>query len=101
MTQPDLFTRLPSFDGATFDPALDEHRLRSQLGRVYALMNDGQWRTIAEVKAQARGSEGGVHARLRDLRKLKFGAYVVERRRCGDEQRGLYEYRLRRTWDTT
>ena len=82
------------FDGVTYDPALDADRLRILLGRVYAFMRDGEWRTLAEIAAACGGTEASVSARLRDLRKERFGAYAVERRRVGQPDRGLFEYRL-------
>jgi hypothetical protein len=57
-------------------------------------MIDGQWRTLAEISAVIRCPEASVSARLRDLRKNKFGGYLVERRRRGAERRGLFEYRV-------
>lgn len=83
------------FDGKTFDPAHDAKRLGSQLLRVEALMRDGKWRTLAEiVEAINGGSEAGVSARIRDLRKEKFGGYTIEHRRRGDPKLGLWEYRM-------
>ncbi len=83
------------FDGRTYDPAHDEQRLKSQLGRVYNLMCDGGWRTLAEIHEEVGGSQPGVSARLRDLRKEKFGAYQVLRRRRYDPSSGLFEYQLK------
>lgn len=91
--QPALFDRRPPFDGRTYDPALDQRRLEKLLGRVWALMCDGQWRTLGEIAALVGGSEAGISARLRDLRKPQFGEYVVDRRR---RDGGLFEYRVRR-----
>jgi hypothetical protein len=79
------------FDGATYEPALDQERLSSQLRRVKILMNDGKWRTLSAIARCVGGSEAGVSARLRDFRKDRFGALTVERRRIAG---GLYEYRL-------
>lgn len=82
----------PTFDGATFEPAADGARLAGQLERVLALMRDGEWRTLAEIAAAVGGSEAGVSARLRDLRKPRFGRFWVDRdRRSG----GLFVYRVR------
>ena len=82
------------FDGATYDPNLDHHRLAKQLLRVFAVMRDGKWRTLEEVSTIVVAPEGSVSARLRDFRKDKFGGHEVERRRRGDEERGLWEYRV-------
>lgn len=87
-----------TFDGETYNKHIDGNRLTSQFDRVHGLMLDGQWRTLGEI-AEAisyppydQASEAGVSARLRDLRKPRFGGYEVERRRRHGA--GLYEYRL-------
>jgi hypothetical protein len=79
------------FDGATFAPARDEARLGRQLDRVLALMQDGAWRTLRQIADATGGSEAAVSARLRDLRKGKFGAYRVPRKNMGG---GLWVYRV-------
>ena len=79
------------FDGVTYDPANDEKRLEKLLGRVWAFMGDRCWHTLAEIRAACGGSEASVSARLRDLRKERFGAYTIERRRQG---KGLWVYRM-------
>ena len=81
------------FDGTTFDEDLDGPRLTGQLERVWALMSDGQWRTLREIAFRAGGTEAAVSARLRDLRKPRFGGYVVDRRRV-EGVSGLWEYRV-------
>ncbi len=81
------------YGGATFDPALDEERLNEQTIRIYRLMNDSLWRTLAEISAETGDPEASVSARLRDLRKPDFGAFVVNRRRRTPSS-GLWEYRL-------
>ena len=80
-------------DGSTYSPTLDGLRLATQLSRVKRLMSDGQWRTLAEIARQVGGSEAGVSARLRDLRKPGCGYQVVERRRV-ERANGLWEYRV-------
>lgn len=95
--QKDLLGDPPQFDGKTYDPALDEDRLRTQLGRVYELMLDGDWYQLSWIKNLidysylTNCSEAGISARIRDLRKPKFGNYVIERRRV---EGGLWEYRM-------
>lgn len=84
-------TGLPDFDGATYRHALDHERLGAQLLRVAQLMGDGGWRTLREIARTTDDPEASVSARLRDLRKRKFGGYTVERERLTG---GLYRYRV-------
>jgi len=79
------------FDGETYEPGIDQKRLTGQLLRVYALMSDGKWRTLSQISKEAQGSEASVSARLRDLRKERFGKHRIDRRRVTG---GLYEYKL-------
>lgn len=77
----------------TYSGDLDGERLTSQLAAVLALMRDGTWRTLSEIRAAiGRGSEAGLSARLREIRGSRRGR--VERRRRGDPKNGLHEYRL-------
>jgi len=92
VTQLDL---IPQFDGATFQPERDGERLTRQLDRVKELMLDGQWRSLPQIAALVGGSEAGVSARLRDLRKPRNGAYTVNRRHVED---GLHEYQVVKPW---
>ena len=82
------------FDGSTYVAPLDQSRLNAQLRRVIEAMQDRRWRTLAEIERITGDVQASVSARLRDLRKERFGASTVERRRRGEEQRGLFEYRL-------
>lgn len=83
--------KLAEFDGETYEPDRDGERLRGLLGRVFAVVKDGRWWTLRRLAVEANGSEASVSARLRDLRKPKFGGYEVQRRYVVD---GLWEYRL-------
>jgi hypothetical protein len=82
------------FDGVTFNPALDGARLNKQLQAVFDYMRDGQWRTLGEISEAKGFPQASISARLRDLRKPKFGGHVVSRRHRGEASLGLYEYRL-------
>lgn len=88
MTQPEL-----SFDGATFDQALDGKRLGAQLRIVHAVMFTGKWFSLADLAWFADCPEASASARLRDLRKAKFGGHKIDRRRVPGGN-GLHEYRL-------
>jgi hypothetical protein len=80
------------FDGPDLT-AQDTERLSSQLLRVERLMRDGKWRSLAHIAVDVGGSMTGVSARLRDLRKPRFGGWRVERRKVHCES-GWFEYRL-------
>ncbi len=81
----------PDFDGKTYDPARDKGRLTKQIQRVFAAMVGGKWRTIAGIAHLTGDPEASVSARLRDLRKPKFGGHKVEREYVA---RGKWKYRL-------
>jgi hypothetical protein len=82
MTQADLFTTSPRFDGATLDIERDQSRLARQLTAVRLLMLDGQWRTLGQIHDLTGYPESSVSARLRDLRKLKFGGMTCSGGAC-------------------
>ena len=73
----------PDFDGVTYDPERDKARLTGQLERVYEVVKTG-WYTLAEIASQTGDPEGSISARLRDLRKEKFGSYDIRRKRVGN-----------------
>ncbi len=97
MTEP----RGPDFDGATYEAVADKKRLATQLADVRHLMLDGMWRTFSEIRMAlgSRYSEASISARLRDLRKDKFGAFEVARHSRGHRSRGLFEYQVRAPTD--
>jgi len=82
------------FDGPDYNPKLDQGRLTGQIKRIYDLMIDGRWRTLGEIAMVTRDPEASISAQLRHLRKPRFGSHLVDKRRRGDEKRGLYEYKL-------
>lgn len=79
------------FDGSTYEPRLDHARLSGQLKNVFLAMSDHRWWTLAELAVRSGGTEASISARIRDLRKSRFGGHVIDRRRT---DRGLFEYRL-------
>jgi hypothetical protein len=83
----------PDHDGATYEAALDHVRLNAQMLRVWeALRESDAWWTLSELAAATGDPEASVSARIRDLRKDKFGGHVIERLRVDDS--GLYRYHL-------
>ena len=94
MFQTDAYGNLgvsPEFDGVTYEPERDKARLTGQLERVRALMSDGQWRTLRQIAEAVGGSEAGVSARLRDLKKKKFGGLTVDKVHAAG---GVWVYRV-------
>lgn len=83
----------PDFDGETYERELDHERLGAQALRVWTVVSDGVWRTLAEIEELTGDPQASISARLRDFRKRKFGEHDVERRRR-DTGRGLWEYRV-------
>jgi|DEB3_MinimDraft_2_1074329.scaffolds.fasta_scaffold07600_2 hypothetical protein len=79
------------FNGETFDPDQDTDRLWTQLVKVRNVMFDGNWHQLKELVRICGGTEASISARIRDLRKKRFGKYIVDRRRV---RAGLWEYRL-------
>jgi hypothetical protein len=81
----------PRLDGATYDHARDGQRLTTQLQAVFNLMKDGKPRALTVIGALVGAPSASVSARLRDLRKPKFGGYRIDREYLG---RGLFSYRM-------
>lgn len=75
----------------------DGARLWSQFQAVKTAMGNNQWWTIDQLETELmhkygiRATPTGISARIRDLRKEKFGGYRVDNRNVSG---GLWEYRL-------
>ncbi len=78
------------FDGSALTSA-DEARLGQQLAAVRRLMRDGRWRTPEQLEAALGYRWASISARLRDLRKKRWGGHKVERSCVGG---GQFAYRL-------
>lgn len=81
----------PHFDGETYEPGRDHARLTRQLDMVRDIMEDRDWYTLRELSVGTGQPEASVSARIRDLRKPKFGGHDVERQYVG---KGLWKYRM-------
>lgn len=79
------------FDGKTYNRPRDCGRLNKQLVAVREIMEDGLWHTLGEIADRTANPESSVSARLRDLRKPRFGLRTIERRYVSQ---GLWEYRM-------
>lgn len=81
--------------GPAYEERLDGHRIRKQHEVVRDLMLDGAWRTLPEIARLTDYPEASISAQLRHLRKERFGAYTVEKRRRDGPGHGTWEYRVR------
>ena len=93
----DVAERVRRAPERTFGPAykreLDARRIGEQMERILGIMRDGKWRTLVEIELRSGDPPASISAQLRHLRKERFGAYRVEKRRFRDS-RGLWEYRV-------
>jgi hypothetical protein len=80
------------FSGDTYEADFDQVRLNRQLAAVLSVVKDGEWRTLRDIAEAIQEPEASISARLRDLRKRRFGRHTVERRRLG--KGGTFAYRL-------
>lgn len=106
-TQPDLFSQPAAqevmapdfsasrFNGASYQPKLDDVRLRGQIKRIYEVMKDGVWRTLGEIEALTGDPPASISAQLRHLRKPRFGGFEVNKRARGLRDNGLFEYQVK------
>lgn len=67
--------------------------MTGQVKRVFELMQDGVARTLDEVANALGISEGSAGARIRDLRKPRFGGHTVNRAKL-DTSKNVYTYAL-------
>lgn len=97
---------MPDHDGQTYEAPFDKGRLNGQLRAVYEVMVErwpGRWFTLSElteITSDISGkpyTEAAISARIRDLRKTKFGSFSVESKRVDG---GLWVYRVIRLSDT-
>lgn len=57
-------------------------------------MMDHAWRTLDEISSLTGDPPASISAQLRHLRKERFGSHIVEKRRRGERETGLFEYRV-------
>ena len=79
------------FDGETYRSERDRVRLSRQLIAVREVLSDNGWHTLEEIAGRTGEPEASISARIRDLRKTRFGGHVVEREYVG---KGLWRYRM-------
>ena len=95
----DLFTEHETFanarfSGACYEARHDKQRLTGQLEKIYDLMKDGRYRTLAEMRMRLGYPEASISAQLRNLKKPAFGSHTLNKRSRGNRDIGLWEYQL-------
>jgi hypothetical protein len=90
-TEPQGLAQIQHRDGVTYVHERDGTRLAAQHIRVLECLRSGSWWTLQALSDATGDPEASVSARLRDLRKERFGSHEIERRYV---RRGLWEYRL-------
>ena len=79
------------FNAPVYVKKRDNPRLTGQIKRIYDLMKDGVWRTLAQIQNETGDGQASISAQLRHLRKERFGKHTVDRRHVAG---GLFQYRL-------
>lgn len=79
------------FDGETYDSKRDQQRLSGQLHAVSMILSDYRWHTLGEISRRLNVPEASISARIRDLRKPRFGGHLIEREHVDN---GLWKYRM-------
>jgi hypothetical protein len=70
----------------------DVPRFGAQLAAVRDFMASGEWVTLTQIAAAAKCTTQSASARVRDMRKPRWGSHVVERRKIPTTN--VYQYRL-------
>ena len=78
-------------DGETFSELRDCDRLNRQCQDVFDVVKNGLWITLADLAEATGHPDASVSARLRDLRKSRFGGFEIEREYVC---RGQWRYRM-------
>lgn len=64
---------------------------KTLLERVYRVLENGEFHSLGEIAFRTGGTTASVSARIRDLRKTRYGMHYITRRRL---PAGGFEYRL-------
>jgi len=92
MTQTDLDFSRARFEGPP-DNAVDFERLCGQMKDVYRIMSCHGWMTLREIEIYTGHPQASISAQLRHLRKHRFGAHQIDKRRRNDGNQ--WEYSLK------
>jgi hypothetical protein len=88
-----VFAMEEELGGQETGDGADASRLSRQLDIVATCLGDGSWWTLPSLAERAAASTQSVSARVRDLRKERWGSHTIERRKVVGSV-GVYEYRM-------
>jgi hypothetical protein len=80
------------FDGVTISPQVDDNRLTILQGRVYSYLRQHDWVTLRQLSEACNGTETSVSARIRDLRKSRWGSHEIHT--CHVTGDGVWRYKM-------
>lgn len=91
-----------TFDGAVYEEEKDVVRLSGQIERVHTILAQSKdvWLTVSEIQIKIANEfllddpECSISAQIRNLRKERFGGYMIEKQRRGSEDSAIWEYQL-------
>lgn len=87
LPRPDVNPEAP----AGIESESDVIRLNKQQARVWAILKDEAWHTLPEIEERTGVPTQSISARIRDLRKVKYGEHTIHRESLGH---GVFRYRL-------
>lgn len=83
------------FDGSgDLEGSKKDKRLARQLVRVFEALCESGWITLHDLAEKAKAPEASVSARIRDLRKPRFGGFTIEVKLVVTPYGQWHEYRL-------
>lgn len=86
-------TNVSLFDGdGDLEGPVKDARLKRQVERVFDYMCNGRWCTLKQIAEAVNASEASVSARIRDLRKPRFGGWWIEKQM--GKTSGVHLYKL-------
>lgn len=83
-----------TFDSESYCDEIDYKPLRGQLALIFALIKDGEYRTLADIVDECGGRIKSTAARLRDLRKPEYGSYIVDKKLV-EGKKTTWEYAIK------
>lgn len=80
--------------------AADCARLEGQTRKIFELMKDGRFRTLAEIESVTGYPQPSISSQLRHFRKIRFGGHTLNKRRRNDGAQWEYQLIERVQWKT-